>query len=266
MAARIVIIEDNETNMELMLYLLQAFGHQPMKAMRGGDGIALTIKEQPDLVICDIQLPDIDGYEVVRQLKANPTTRKIPIVAVTALAMVGDRDNILAAGFDGYLSKPIMPEQFVQQVEEYIHLSARSLPPINSNGLTPSPLNPPTRARILIVDDREVNIAVGRGILEPNGIEIESASSVQQGLAKARAQPPDLILTDLHMPDTDGFEFIKALRADPQLQAIPVVIISSTIWNVSDKIKGLSLGAKKFLVRPIEAEQFLAEILECLSL
>src|SRR5437660_1050475 len=100
MAARILVIEDNKANLDLMTYLLQAFGHTPLTAQDGEEGLEAVRREVPDLIICDVQLPKMDGYEVARWLKSHPTLRTIPLVAVTALAMVGDRDKMLTAGFD----------------------------------------------------------------------------------------------------------------------------------------------------------------------
>lgn len=119
--ARILVIEDNPVNLDLMVYLLNAFGHTPLAAADGEVGIALIRDEKPHLIICDIQLPKLSGYEVVQWLKKEPALRAIPILAVTAYAMVGDRDKALAAGFDGYLTKPIQPETFVSQVESFLN-------------------------------------------------------------------------------------------------------------------------------------------------
>ena len=121
MTGRILVIEDNPTNMELIAYLLQAFNYTVLKAADGDEGIKLAHREMVDLIICDVHLPKLDGYEVASRLKKHPELHKIPLVAVTALAMVGDREKVLAAGFDGYISKPIIPESFVSQVAEYIH-------------------------------------------------------------------------------------------------------------------------------------------------
>lgn len=118
--ARVLLIEDNLTNLELMAYLLTAFGHSLIVATDGIEGVALAQSEQPQIVVCDIQLPSIDGFEVARQIKRSPQLAAIPLVAVTALAMVGDRDRILSGGFDGYISKPIDPETFVAQVEHFL--------------------------------------------------------------------------------------------------------------------------------------------------
>src|SRR5579859_695035 len=120
MPGRILVIEDNEANLELIVYLLQAYGHQTMSAGDGEKGLELAGRESPDVILCDIQLPGIDGYEVACRLKAVPELRLIPRVAVTAMAMVGDRDKLLAAGFDGYIGKPIKPETLVREVEAFL--------------------------------------------------------------------------------------------------------------------------------------------------
>jgi CheY-like chemotaxis protein len=118
--ARIVVIEDNADNLALMVYLLEAFGHTVISAVDGASGLEAVPREIPDLVLCDLHLPGIDGYEVCRRLKADPVLRRIPLVAVTASAMAGDRDRGLAAGFDGYIAKPIDPERFVPRIERFL--------------------------------------------------------------------------------------------------------------------------------------------------
>jgi CheY-like chemotaxis protein len=120
MGARILVIEDNPTNMELMTYLLNAFGHTAIVARDGEEGIAMAMAETPDLILCDLALPKVDGYGVARRLKQDPQLQAVPIIAVTASAMVGDRDKVIGAGFDGYISKPIAPETFVADIEIYL--------------------------------------------------------------------------------------------------------------------------------------------------
>src|ERR1051325_3180365 len=110
-----------------MSYLLTAFGHTVLVAGDGRRGLEIAASQKPELVICDVQLPGMDGLEVARRLHSDPELRSIPIVAVTALAMVGDRDRMLAAGFNGYLSKPIDPETFVHRMEVFLPASPRNL-------------------------------------------------------------------------------------------------------------------------------------------
>jgi len=117
---KILVIEDNPINLELMVYLLQAFDYQVFTAKDGNQGLDLAQGELPDLIICDVQLPGLDGYDVARCLKEEDKLNDIPLVAVTALAMVGDREKLLAAGFDYYISKPIQPEQFLASIQQVL--------------------------------------------------------------------------------------------------------------------------------------------------
>ena len=104
-AERILVIEDNKTNRELMVYLLNAFGYPTAEADNGRVGLEMARQTRPRLIVCDIQIPELDGYGVIRELRLDQGLGGIPVVAVTALAMVGDRERILAAGFDGYVAK-----------------------------------------------------------------------------------------------------------------------------------------------------------------
>ena len=124
MGMRVLVIEDNPTNLELMRYLLHAFGHVTITAVDGASGVATALAAPPDLVLCDLALPDFDGFEVLRRLRAATTMNAVPVIAVTASAMVGDRDKVIATGFSGYISKPITPETFVAEVESYLRREA----------------------------------------------------------------------------------------------------------------------------------------------
>jgi CheY-like chemotaxis protein len=118
--ARILVVEDNPASLELVTYLLQAFGHTVLAATDGESGLAMLQEQPVDLIICDLQLPGLNGYEVARQVKEDPAVASTPILAVTAFAMVGDRDRILRAGFDGYIAKPIEADSFVSDIEQFL--------------------------------------------------------------------------------------------------------------------------------------------------
>jgi two-component system, cell cycle response regulator DivK len=122
--ARILLVEDNPTNLHLMEYLLRAFGHSTVSARNGAQGVELARDERPDIILMDLQMPVLDGFEAARQIKGMPELTAIPIIAVTASAMVGERTRILSGGFDGYIAKPITPETFVTQIESFIRGAA----------------------------------------------------------------------------------------------------------------------------------------------
>ena len=265
MPVRILLIEDNPTNMELMTYLLEAFGYAPTCAMDGEEGLAIAARERPDLIICDIQLPGIDGYEVARQLKGNSELCTIPLLAVTASAMVGDREKALAAGFDGYIPKPISPHTFVQQMAPY--LPQHVLVTLNPWVQQESEFLPPTdkNCLVLVVDNEPVNLELARSLLNPHGYKVVTALGMRDALAFAKETLPDLIISDVGMPDGDGFAFIKEVKGDPQFNKIPFMLITSTACMESARIKGLALGASRFIFRPIESQRLLTEIEACLQ-
>ncbi len=115
--ARILIIEDSPTNMMLSIAILESAGHTLYQADRAKAGIEIAHRERPELILMDIQLPDMDGIEATRILKADPETCAIPVIALTAFAMKGDRERILQAGCDGYIEKPINYKEFLAEVE-----------------------------------------------------------------------------------------------------------------------------------------------------
>jgi len=118
--ARILVVEDHEDNMTLVAYLLRAHGFFPELAYTGEAGIALALEHLPELILLDILMPGMDGYEVAAAVRGFPQLAQTRIVAVTASAMVGDRERIVAAGFDGYIQKPIDPERFIGEVQRFL--------------------------------------------------------------------------------------------------------------------------------------------------
>ena len=117
-AAQVLVVEDNERNMKLFREVLLATGYRTLEATTGGQAVALAAEKRPDLVLMDIQLPDIDGVEALGRLRADRRTSSIPVLALTAQAMHGDRERFLAAGFDGYLAKPVDILELVEAVRE----------------------------------------------------------------------------------------------------------------------------------------------------
>jgi two-component system, cell cycle response regulator DivK len=117
--AQVLVVEDNEKNMKLFRDVLQAAGYRTLEATTGGEAVAVAAQHSPDLVLMDIQLPDIDGVEALSRLRADGRTASLRVLALTAQAMEGDRERFLAAGFDGYLSKPVDVAEFIAVVTRY---------------------------------------------------------------------------------------------------------------------------------------------------
>ncbi|PWF48528.1 EAL domain-containing protein [Massilia glaciei] len=252
MTARILIIEDNATNMELMVYLLTAFGYAPEMASDGESGLERARAAPPDLVVCDVHLPKLDGYGVVAALKADPRLAHVPVLAVTALAMLGDREKLLEAGFDGYIAKPLEPDTFLAQLEAF-------LPAWQS-----APKTEP-RATILIVDDHVLNREFLIALLGYGGHRLLEAADGVEGLAVARELKPDLIISDIMMPNMDGHEFVTQLRREPGLAAVPVIFYTATYREREALDLARACGVRWVLPKPSEPEVILRAVREVLG-
>lgn len=266
--ARILVVEDNPINLELMTYLLRAWGHEALSAADGLTGLEAARRERPELIVCDIQMPVMDGYELARRLKADAELRTVPLLAVTALAMVGDRDRALQAGFDGHIAKPIEPEAFMAALAKF--LPGPPLPPAAAQA--PASDHHPQRAVdaslraprpglvVLMVDDTETNLAFKLSLLEPAGYTVLCAEGGEQALEIARSHHVDLILADVVMPHGNGFELLGAVRADPALHSKVFMFLTATARDDRSRERGMALGADGYLLRPIEPEHLLAEL------
>jgi two-component system cell cycle response regulator len=266
MGAKVLIIEDNVSNLELMTYLLTAFGHWVSKAETGRAGLEAAQSDSFDVVLCDIHLPDINGDEIARQLKASARWRSAPLIAVTALAMLGDRERLLAAGFDGYISKPIDPEGFVPQVEKF----AKRLPSLPKQAvMTPDQEPPPadvSQGTVMVLDDSQQARYFLRFVLEPSGYRVEEATTIAEAISLGRKVAPRLMISDMNLTNEDGEQFLAQVKQDQQLRDIPVILITSSDKPSQQKIERVKeAGAKAFLIRPFAPEDVLRAVESALS-
>ena len=117
---KVLVVEDNEDNLYLIRFILEENGYEVIEARDGAEGVELAINKKPDLILMDIQLPDIDGMEVTRRIRASEADSDIPIIALTSYAMTGDREKALAAGCTGYIEKPINTETIMAEIKKYL--------------------------------------------------------------------------------------------------------------------------------------------------
>ena len=117
---KILVVEDNQINMYLSCRILKSSGYEVIEARTGEEGVELAIKERPDLIIMDIQLPGIDGLETTKRIRKSKANGEVPIIALTSYAMAGDRKKALKAGCTGYIEKPINPETFIDEIKKFL--------------------------------------------------------------------------------------------------------------------------------------------------
>lgn len=120
MSRRILVVEDQEDNRRILRDLLGSVGFETLEAENGEQGVAVAVAERPDLILMDIQLPVVDGYEATRRIKANPDLRGIPVIVVTSYALSGDEAKARAAGCDAYVTKPYSPRQLLSKIREFL--------------------------------------------------------------------------------------------------------------------------------------------------
>lgn len=126
MSKRILVVEDQEDNRQILRDLLANTGYEMIEAEDGEEALAIAATERPDLILMDIQLPVLDGYEATRRLKADPALRAIPVIAVTSYALSGDEEKARAAGCDAYIAKPYSPRELLAKVREYLSRGSRA--------------------------------------------------------------------------------------------------------------------------------------------
>jgi two-component system, cell cycle response regulator DivK len=117
---RVLVVEDTEDNRQIIRDLLTSAGYEMLEAVTGEQGVAMAAEHRPDLILMDIQLPVLDGYEATRRIKANPALRHIPVIAVTSYALSGDEERAREAGCDAYVAKPFSPRLLLAKVREFI--------------------------------------------------------------------------------------------------------------------------------------------------
>jgi CheY-like chemotaxis protein len=117
---KVLVIEDNEKNRYLISFLLKGAGYEVIEAVTGEEGVMTALTEHPDMILMDIQLPEIDGYETTRRIRASPGGATVPVIALTSYAMTGDRERALAAGCTGYIEKPINPDTVLDEIRKFL--------------------------------------------------------------------------------------------------------------------------------------------------
>lgn len=265
MSARILIIEDNQANMDLMTYLLQAFGHRPLCATDGEMGVAMATSEKPDLILSDLHLPKLDGLGVVARLRANPATQAIPVLAASALPVTDGCAALRRAGFSGCLPKSLEPDVLIPALESFLpaHLRSGSAPQAAAPATSTSPpaaAEPPeapaTRARILLLDAAPENAGLVATILAHSGYHVRTASNPMDAGALLDGHSYDLVLCELGMLEAGRLSFLSdALEMAPGL---PVVIIRP---DDEDNLGALGAGRQcSLLSHPLDPQQLFAAI------
>jgi len=219
----VLVVDDDATARELIARHLRRDGFEVAEAAGGPEALGLARRLRPAVITLDVLMPEVDGWQVLRTLKADPLTAAIPVVMVTIL---DERGRGQALGAADYLAKPVSREALREAV-------GRLLPQ-------------PTGARVLVVEDDETTRALLRRLLVAEGCIVAEAADGRAGLDAVARQVPDLVLLDLMMPRMDGFEFLARLRDDARSAAVPVVVVTAAELGAADRSR-LAAGVADIL-------------------
>jgi two-component system cell cycle response regulator len=259
MTARILIVDDVPANTRLLEAKLSAEYYQVASVRDGYAALEKALEWQPDLILLDVMMPGIDGFECCRRLKQEDRTVHIPVVMVTALGEPDERIQGLEAGADDFLTKPVEYDTLMARVRGLVRLkrlldewrvrgeTARGL------GLAPDRDVVPrvTGAKALVVDDWDLGASVVQAALERDGILSSRARTIAQARALADSQPFDLIVLSLSMATEDGLVLAAALRAGDATRDIPMLLLAEQ--DQRDRIlRGFDMGANDWLLLPLD--------------
>jgi len=242
---KVLVVDDDEYIVQLLRHHLETEGYQTLTAQRGEDVFQLAKSEKPVLITLDILLADMNGFEVLEQLKGDPTTSEIPVIIVSVVPDAETRG--VALGAAGYIGKPFEERQVLSLVQQVLS---------SVGGGDNAPLN-----HILVVDDDRHIVNWLKEALSNNGFVVQGAYNGHEALALAREDSPDLILLDLKMPDMDGYEVIRNLRDGHTTRNIPVIVITGSSFDDDhDHVKVFGMGVEHMLTKPFTVETLVEEI------
>ncbi|MGV3590154.1 MAG: response regulator [Gammaproteobacteria bacterium] len=250
---RILIVDDVNENLHTLLGMLRD-DYAILAATNGEKALELARRTPvPDLVLLDICMPGMDGYEVLRRLKADPHTREIPVVFISALAEIDGEFDGLKLGAADYIIKPVNSDLLHQRVRTQLELHRYRRKPVR----TTRPLR--EKESILLVDDMPENLHTLIAALKDD-FRIMVAGNGEKALEIVNgAGPPDLVLLDILMPGMDGYEVCRRIKSTPQGLRIPVMFISVVDATV-DKVRGFSIGAADYITKPFDIDEVRARV------
>ena len=267
MTARILVVDDIPANVRLLEAKLKAEYFEVLTASDGPAALEAAQAQAPDLILLDVMMPGMDGFEVARRLKADPKTRHIPIVMITALTDTSDRVRGLEAGADDFLSKPVNDVALFARVRSLARLKVM-IDELRVRHATTGQLeiadegpldaeDDAANGHILLVESVDLLAEKLAARLSAAGHEVQRATSSAEALERSREQGLDLLMVSLHLAGEDGLRLCSRFRSQDETRHVPILLILDED-ELEQLTKGLELGVTDYLIRPIDHNELLA--------
>lgn len=267
--ARILIVDDEPLNVKLLASKLDGSKYEILQAYGGIEALEKVEKKSPDLILLDVMMPDMDGYEVTTRLKNDPKTANIPIIMVTALDGSEDKIQGLEAGAEEFLSKPVNATELLARINSMLRLKRyREQLAIRTQSGEYFAVTEDQKGAlqakeslpcVLLVEDNEQDIKLIQNYLHGQPYHIMLAKNGEDAIYLATQKKIDLVLLDILLPGMDGFETCNCLKEMDETSNIQIVLITN-LSDLESKIKGVEMGADDFLVKPINSKELLVRI------
>ena len=265
--ARILIAEDFPDIRKVLGLLLGSSGHEVIEAADGREAIEKAISEQPDLILMDMSMPVLSGWDATKKLKADPKTAQIPVIALTAHALKGDRERAWQAGCDGFITKPIdneLLEHTIEQIlshaepgEDQAEMAPVDIAVQETTRRTTDKLLNIHNQHILIIDADQETAQYISGELRSRGYRTSVAEQREHAMTLMEIDPVDLVICEAELPGTSGYEITEQIKESPQLPFTPVILVTE---GDIDWERGMEAGADDFLAKPINPSKLLVRV------
>src|SRR5689334_11630529 len=260
MTARVLVVDDVPANVKLMEARLSAEYFDVVTALSGQEALAMCARAECDIVLLDVMMPDMDGFEVCRRIKADPSTHHLPVVMVTALDQASDRVKGLEAGADDFLTKPVSDVALIARVRSLVRLKMMT-DELRMRAVTSREIgieNPAREAiadtgkggRILVVEDRKASWERLMSMLgDEHEVEVEADPS--EALFRVADGGYDLVVVSLGLQNFDGLRLCSQVRSLERTRNVPILAMAEA-ENHARLLRGLEIGVNDYLVRPID--------------
>ena len=246
----VLLVDDDARNIFALSSVLERRGMKVLTATTGSEAIA-HLEDQSDLaiVLMDIMMPEMDGYQTIAKIRENPAYRRLPIIALTAKAMKGDREKCLEAGASDYLAKPVNTDQLLVG-------AANVAPSLGVDAL----MLQDDKVNVLLVDDQPAKLLAYETVLHDLGENLIKASSAREALQTLLKTDVAILLIDVCMPELDGFQLAAMIREHPRFQQTAIIFISAIHLTDVDRLRGYEMGAVDYVPVPVIPEVLRAKV------